>query len=59
MAGLTDIKFPVVKELKDFESYFQACMKTKVPLLGHITNHILRRKGKQLRPVLYSFLPAW
>jgi octaprenyl-diphosphate synthase len=57
MASLTEIKSPVINELKDFESFFQAYMKTKVPLLDHITNHILRRKGKQLRPVLI-FLSA-
>jgi octaprenyl-diphosphate synthase len=57
MASLTDIKSPVNNELKDFESFFQSYMKTRVPLLDHITNHILRRKGKQLRPVLI-FLSA-
>jgi octaprenyl-diphosphate synthase len=57
MANLDSIKAPVTKELEEFESYFKSSMKTKVPLLNHITNYILRRKGKQLRPVLV-FLSA-
>ncbi len=57
MASLADIKSPIIKEFEDFESFFKSYMKTKVPLLDHITNYILRRKGKQLRPVLV-FLSA-
>ena len=57
MASLSAIKAPINKEMKEFESYFKSSMKTKVPLLNHITNYILRRKGKQLRPVLV-FLSA-
>jgi octaprenyl-diphosphate synthase len=57
MANLISIKSPVIKELEEFESYFKSSMKSKVPLLDHITNYILRRKGKQLRPVLV-FLSA-
>jgi geranylgeranyl pyrophosphate synthase len=50
MPNLISIKAPVRKEMEEFESYFKSTMKTKVPLLDHITNYILRRKGKQLRP---------
>ncbi|MGF1584499.1 MAG: polyprenyl synthetase family protein [Bacteroidales bacterium] len=57
MGNLNDIKAPVRKEMEEFESYFKSSMKTKVPLLDHITNYILRRKGKQLRPILV-FLSA-
>ena len=57
MASLSTIKAPINKEMQEFESYFKSSMKTKVPLLNHITNYILRRKGKQLRPVLV-FLSA-
>jgi octaprenyl-diphosphate synthase len=57
MATLTDIKSPVKNEIKEFESFFKASIKTRVPLLDHITNYILRRKGKQLRPIIV-FLAA-
>jgi octaprenyl-diphosphate synthase len=57
MASLADIKSPIINEFEDFESFFRSYMKTRVPLLDHITNYILRRKGKQLRPVLV-FLAA-
>lgn len=54
---LSRIKKPVAKEVKEFESYFQGVMSSKVPLLSTITNYIYRRKGKQIRPVLV-FLSA-
>jgi octaprenyl-diphosphate synthase len=54
---LRDIQAPVKAELKQFESHFKAAMKSSVPLLDKITNHILRRKGKQIRP-LFVFLTA-
>lgn len=57
MTSINEIKSPVSSEIKDFELFFKSYMKTKVPLLDHITNYILRRKGKQLRPILV-FLSA-
>ncbi|MFK8056054.1 MAG: polyprenyl synthetase family protein [Saprospiraceae bacterium] len=54
---LRDIQAPVKSELKQFEGHFKAAMKSSVPLLDKITNHILRRKGKQIRP-LFVFLTA-
>ncbi len=57
MRRLTGIKAPIKEEMKEFEAFFKSSVKTKVPLLDHITNYILRRKGKQLRPVLV-FLSA-
>ena len=40
-----------------FEPYFRGQLKTKIPLLSIITNYIIRRKGKQMRPMLV-FLTA-
>jgi len=57
MANLLAIKSPVREELDKFEAFFKSSMKSKVPLLDLINNYILRRKGKQLRPVLV-FLSA-
>lgn len=50
MSELKAIQKPIIKELKVFEKHFKASLKSKVPLLDSITNYILRRKGKQLRP---------
>lgn len=57
MSGLTKIKSPVTKEMDDFEVYFNKTMKSDIPLLKIILNYILRRKGKQMRPMLI-FLTA-
>jgi octaprenyl-diphosphate synthase len=52
MSELDRIKEPIENELKHFETYFHDVMKTKVPLLNLIVNYLLRRKGKQMRPML-------
>ncbi len=57
MSNLVVIKAPIKKEMEEFETFFKSSMKSKVPLLDHITNYILRRKGKQLRPIMV-FLAA-
>ena len=57
MSILTDIRKPVEKEMDEFESYFNRTMKSDIPLLKIILNYVLRRKGKQMRPLLV-FLTA-
>ena len=57
VSKISSIRKPVAKELSLFEPYFKSILKSKVPLLGIITNYIYRRKGKQLRPLLV-FLSA-
>jgi octaprenyl-diphosphate synthase len=52
MSELDQIKRPISSELKQFETYFREVMKTKVPLLNLVINYLLRRKGKQMRPIL-------
>jgi octaprenyl-diphosphate synthase len=52
MSILAEIKKPVEKEMSEFESYFNRTMKSNIPLLKIILNYILRRKGKQMRPLL-------
>ena len=51
------IKAPIKLELERFEPKFRASMKSNVSLLDKITNYIVRRKGKQLRPI-FVFLSA-
>jgi len=55
--SLRDIKAPILKELEQFESHFQDSMQSSVSLLYKITYYIVRRKGKQIRP-MFVFLCA-
>ncbi len=55
--SLSSIKEPVEQELRQFESHFREAMRNPVPLLDKITYYIVRRKGKQIRP-LFVFLAA-
>jgi octaprenyl-diphosphate synthase len=57
MSVLAEIRKPVEKEMDEFESYFGNTMKSNIPLLKIILNYVLRRKGKQMRPLLV-FLTA-
>jgi octaprenyl-diphosphate synthase len=57
MPVLTQIRRPVEKEMAGFEAYFAKTMRSEVPLLNIILNYIIRRKGKQMRPLLV-FLTA-
>ena len=52
MSSKDQIIAPIREELKNFEPYFQKATKSDLPLLRNIINYILRRKGKQMRPML-------
>ncbi len=54
---LKDIQSPVASEMEEFEKKFRLSMKSKVMLLDKITGYIVRRKGKQIRP-LFVFLTS-
>ncbi len=51
------IKLPIKQEMELFEKKFREAMLSKVPLLNRITYYIIRRKGKQMRP-MFVFLIA-
>jgi octaprenyl-diphosphate synthase len=57
MLSVQEIMAPVESEMNEFELRFRESMKSKVPLLDKITNYIVKRKGKQMRP-LFIFLSA-
>jgi octaprenyl-diphosphate synthase len=57
MAGLSDIKKPVASEMREFEAYFRHTLQSDIPFFHVILNNFLRRKGKQMRPLLV-FLTA-
>ena len=54
---LNDIKAPIDDELSEFEHRFEAELKSKVSLLDTIMRFVIKRKGKQVRP-LFIFLSA-
>lgn len=55
--SLKDIQAPVASEMVAFEKKFRESMKTNVVLLDKIMSYIVKRKGKQMRP-LFVFLSA-
>lgn len=57
MKPVEQIKIPIAKEMELFENKFKDAMLSKVPLLNRITYYIVRRKGKQMRP-MFVFLVA-
>ena len=57
MHSVDEIMNPVRTELNKFESHFENALKSNVPLLDKVTHYIVKRKGKQMRP-LFVFLSA-
>ena len=49
---LSYIKSPIQEELTIFEKKFRSSVKSNVSLLDTIMNYIVKRKGKQMRPIL-------
>jgi octaprenyl-diphosphate synthase len=57
MITLDQIKAPIATHIDEFEKHFRSSMKSPVPLLDTITRYIIKRKGKQMRP-MFVFLSA-
>ena len=57
MKILEKIKSPIKKEMDLFEEKFSSSMISDVPLLNRITHYVVKRKGKQMRP-MFVFLTA-
>jgi len=55
--SIETIKKPIAEYMDLFEPRFRLSMKSKVALLDRITHYIIKRKGKQLRP-MFVFLSA-
>jgi octaprenyl-diphosphate synthase len=55
--ALDEIKKPIAQELRLFEEKFKASLKSDVALLDTIMNYVVKRKGKEMRPILV-FLSA-
>jgi octaprenyl-diphosphate synthase len=57
MDRLEQIKEPIKEEMAEFGTYFRNAMRSENGLLNKITHYILRRKGKQMRP-MFVFLSS-
>lgn len=57
MQDLSEIQQTLSKDLAAFEIHFKEQIRSKVFVLNSITNYIVKRKGKQIRP-MFVFLSA-
>ena len=55
MPGINQIKQPIAADISAFEEKFKASMHSDAPLLDRITHYIVKRKGKQIRPMFVFF----
>jgi len=55
MPGINEIKKPIAADIDAFEERFKSSMQSSVPLLDRITHYIVKRKGKQIRPMFVFF----
>lgn len=54
---LEKIQRPIAREMDEFEDFFKAAMKSENVLLDKISHYIIKRKGKQMRP-MFVFLSS-
>ena len=57
MSIIKNIKAPIKEEMNLFEQRFKDSLKSNVSLLDKIMHYIIKRKGKQMRP-MFVFLSA-
>ena len=57
MLTVKEMIAPIKMEMSEFDIRFRRNMQSKVALLDKITHYIIRRKGKQMRP-MFIFLSA-
>ena len=57
MTTLKEIREPIQDHITAFDKYFKSSMRSSVPLLDKVTGYIMKRKGKQMRP-MFVFLSA-
>jgi octaprenyl-diphosphate synthase len=57
MPSIKEIQAPVGKDMQVFSGHFREVLRSDVPLLDIIMRYIVKRKGKQMRP-LFVFLTA-
>lgn len=54
---MEEIQHPIAAEMKAFEPHFREAMRSRAALLDRIMHYIVKRKGKQMRP-MFTLLSA-
>ena len=49
---LAEIRRPIEEELRDYRHIFEQTLQTDNSLLQMALNHLLKRQGKMMRPIL-------
>ncbi|MCB9182704.1 MAG: polyprenyl synthetase family protein [Flavobacteriales bacterium] len=57
MVTIEQVQQPIAEELKAFEPRFREAMRSRAALLDRIMHYIVKRKGKQMRP-MFTLLSA-
>jgi octaprenyl-diphosphate synthase len=57
LANIDHIKALIAPDIKKFEVTFKQAMKSNTPMLDRVAHYIIKRKGKQIRP-MFVFLSA-
>ena len=57
MPSIKEIQVPIAEEMKAFSGHFRKTLRSDVALLDIIMRYIVKRKGKQMRPI-FVFLAA-
>ncbi|MFN8862923.1 MAG: polyprenyl synthetase family protein [Flavobacteriales bacterium] len=57
MSKLELIQAPIASEMEEFERFFKRALKSDNKLLDRVSHYIIRRKGKQMRP-MFVFLTS-
>jgi len=57
MPTIEEVQRPIAEELKAFEPRFREAMRSRAALLDRIMHYIVKRKGKQMRP-MFTLLSA-
>ena len=55
--NLSQIELPISNEMKDFKIKLKSELKSGNTLIDTVINYVLKRKGKQIRPI-FVFLTA-
>jgi octaprenyl-diphosphate synthase len=54
---IDEIRAPIAAEMEEFEKAFRESMRSTTPLVDRIMHYIIKRKGKQMRP-MFTLLSA-
>ncbi|MCB0770286.1 MAG: polyprenyl synthetase family protein [Flavobacteriales bacterium] len=57
MPSIEELQRPIAAEMKAFEPHFREAMRSRAALLDRIMHYIVKRKGKQMRP-MFTLLSA-